>query len=255
MPDLTDSPSLREALRQLLDRMPTVVTLALVFLLAWLVSRATGKLVRRLRDFGHFTPVMAERIQNIRRWVVWSVAVLAVLQTTGMFSHAWALLSAGLAAVAIGFFAAWSLISNLTSALLILALRPFRLGDYVELVEPNNGTSIGGEVIDMNLMFTVIAERDRETGFFSRTLDAGFRAARVEWRPAQAVIDFQNAGLLTIHNQPGLVCQAAFQFRNRRALPSGYLGEHRFGSQRNCHVRCSRIERDQLTRPKGIMMT
>jgi small-conductance mechanosensitive channel len=148
--------------------MPTLATLVLVLGLAWLASRALDRVIHRLRALGHFTPIMAERIQNIRRVLVWSIAVLTVLQATGMFSHAWALLSAVLAAVAIGFFAAWSLISNLTSALLIVALRPFRLGDYVELVEPNNGTALGGEVVDMNLVFTVLAERNPETGAEAR---------------------------------------------------------------------------------------
>lgn len=155
-------------LRELLERDFAFVTIAFVLLGAWLLSRAARRLIERLRARGHLGSVMAARLQVGRRWAIWVVVLLLVLQTSGLFSHAWALLSAVFAAVAIGFFAAWSIISNLTSALLIVALRPFRIGDEVELVEPNNGTALGGEVIDMNLVFTTLCERNPETGVESR---------------------------------------------------------------------------------------
>ena len=58
--------------------------------------------------------------------------------------------------LAVGFVAAWSVLSNATAALLVLTFRPFRLGDIVELVEPG-GCAIGGRVIDMNLIFTTLS--------------------------------------------------------------------------------------------------
>jgi small-conductance mechanosensitive channel len=44
--------------------------------------------------------------------------------------------STALLAVALGFVAAWSILSNATSAVLVLILRPFRIGDTVELMDP-----------------------------------------------------------------------------------------------------------------------
>ena len=156
------------AWREFVQRESAIFTVALVLLVVWLVSRAASRLIERLRVLGHLGPVMARRLQIGRRWAVWTIAIPVLLQTSGLFQHAWALLSAVLAAVAIGFFAAWSIISNLTSALLIVALRPFRIGDDVELVEPGSGTSLGGRVVDMNLVFTTLTERNPETGVESR---------------------------------------------------------------------------------------
>ena len=107
---------------------------------------------------------MGGRLQLARRWALFVVAGLIVLQATGLFENAWALLSAVLATLAVGFVAAWSLLSNATSALLILAFRPFRSADAIELVEPSNGSVLGGRVTDMNLMYTTLEEKDEATG-------------------------------------------------------------------------------------------
>ncbi|MDH5674870.1 MAG: mechanosensitive ion channel family protein [Myxococcales bacterium] len=137
-------------------------------LLAILVSRGLRRLIRRLASHGHLSPIMEQRLQSGRRWAVFVLAGLTLLQATGLFDNAWALLSAVLATVAIGFFAVWSLLSNATSALLILMFRPFRLGDTVELVEPTNRTVLGGVVLDINLMYTTLEETDAETGAIAR---------------------------------------------------------------------------------------
>lgn len=130
--------------------------LGVVIATALLASSLLKRVVRRLLRAGHLTEAMSSRVQKIRRWVIVIGAVLIGLQAAGLFDNAWALLSAVLAAIAIGFFAAWSLLSNSTSALIILVYRPFRVGDEIELIEPTNGTRLGGRVLDLNLMFTTL---------------------------------------------------------------------------------------------------
>jgi small-conductance mechanosensitive channel len=155
MPDL---------LKALPDDHTPLLTVALIIAVTLLLSRALKRLVHRLTATGHINPFMAARLQVARRWGFLTIAGLVVLQAAGLFDNAWALLSAVLATVAIGFFAAWSLLANATSALLILAFRPFRHGDVVELVEPTNATTQGGTVVDINMMFTTLRERDEESG-------------------------------------------------------------------------------------------
>ncbi|MEP6969965.1 MAG: mechanosensitive ion channel family protein [Betaproteobacteria bacterium] len=48
------------------------------------------------------------------------------------------------------------MLSNATAAMLLLIFRPFRVGDPVEVLEFSNGYPIGGEVLDMNLMYTTL---------------------------------------------------------------------------------------------------
>lgn len=136
---------------------------ALTVALGLLTSSVLKRLVTRLQTGQHLTATMAARVQNLRRWVVLLGTGLIALHAAGLFDNAWALASAILAAVAIGFFAMWSLLSNMTSALIILVFRPFRVGDAIELIEPTNGTRLGGRVLDMNLMFTTL-EMESENG-------------------------------------------------------------------------------------------
>jgi small-conductance mechanosensitive channel len=146
------------------DQVAALAGALLAVMIALLASRALARIIGELVATGHLGPQMALRLQYARRWGLGVITLLVLLQVSGLFAHAWALLSAMLAAVAIGFFAAWSILSNATSALILLTFRPFRIGDRIELLDPTNNTAFAGVVTDMNLMFTVLSDFDPETG-------------------------------------------------------------------------------------------
>ena len=140
------------------DDTAAVVAGILVLLLAFFLSALGRRFIDGLCAQGHLQAAMAGRLHLARRWMFSLLTPLVLLQATGMIQHAWTVISAGMAAVAIGFFATWSLLSNATSALLLLTFRPFRVGDLVDVVEPSNGSQLSGRVVDMNLMFTTLRE-------------------------------------------------------------------------------------------------
>ncbi len=126
-----------------------------VVLVAFLLSRVLRRLIDKLRDTQSLSAAMAKRLQAVRQRVIVLITVLVLMQALGIFDNAWAFISAGIAAVALGFVAMWSLLSNATAALLIMTFRPFRMGDTLELLDPN-GAPMGGRVLDMNLMYTTL---------------------------------------------------------------------------------------------------
>src|SRR5690606_24617049 len=63
---------------------------------------------------------------------------------------------------AVAFFAAWSVLSNIFCSLLIFIMRPFRLLDYIELIEGGDKPGLRGRVIDVNLVYTTLEEIDDE---------------------------------------------------------------------------------------------
>jgi small-conductance mechanosensitive channel len=65
-------------------------------------------------------------------------------------------LSAALALVAIGFFAVWSVLSNLLCALMLVVVKPFRVGDSIEVC----GDGLKGKVIDLNFAFVTLREEE-----------------------------------------------------------------------------------------------
>lgn len=133
---------------------PSVITIAVALLLYWVVRRGT----RVLAQHGQITAIMALRLRLTARWILIGSATLIVLQQTGVFGQAWAVLSAVVAALAVGFVASWSLLSNATCALVLLVYRPFRVGDEIELLEPNGVIGVAGRVVDLNLLFTTVLE-------------------------------------------------------------------------------------------------
>lgn len=128
----------------------------IIVLAALLISRVLRRVIYTLQESRSLSNNMANRLQTFRQRVIFTVTLLVLMQVAGVFDNAWAFISTALLTVALGFVAAWSILSNATSAVLVLILRPFRIGDTVELMDPT-GEPMGGTVTDMNLMFTTLA--------------------------------------------------------------------------------------------------
>lgn len=148
---------MQELLSAIPSPAPAIIS-GVILLSIFIGSTLLRRFVDRLTRQGHLQGTMAARLHVIRRAVLILITPLILLQTIGLVEHAWTLISTLLATLAIGFFAVWSLLTNATSALILLTFRPFRIGDLVDLVEPSNGTTLSGRVEDMNLMFTTLKE-------------------------------------------------------------------------------------------------
>ena len=127
-------------------------------LLVLLGACALNLVVRRaLLLLAHRTSLTAQEVsplQNIVSWLIRLVASIAVLGVFGFqLGGLWAMLSTILAMIAIGFVAVWSILSNTSATVLILILRPFAIGDEVELSSEN----VKGRVVDLNFFFTTVA--------------------------------------------------------------------------------------------------
>ncbi len=175
LPHLTDT--------RLLDAGLVIV---LGYALYWITSRSLRTMTKR----GHMHLPMEQRLRGMLRLLALVVTLLLALQEAGAFKNAWAVLSAFLTAVAIGFFAIWSILSNMVCALMLLIFRPFRVGDEIELPDANSQTGLRGKVRDLNLLFVTLEEQredDRMASiqvpnnlFFQRTVRRFDRPVRGE---------------------------------------------------------------------------
>lgn len=148
------STPLWESIRdQVLPWAVPLLALLVLFAIGLGVSRLLGTLTRA----GHIPPPMTSRIRKILWWLILAIFLTGLLQNSQLFEQAWAVLSATLVALAVGFVALWSVLSNVVCALLIIAFRPFQMGDQVELLEPSDvGSGLEGRVVDLSLMFTTL---------------------------------------------------------------------------------------------------
>ncbi len=137
----------------------------LILAAAWLLRRIfRGIIVRACDRYGWGTEVAigARRLLGVVIYATAGMLALARLGVSG--SVLWTALTGFTAVAAVAFFAAWSVLSNLFCSLLILTTRPFRVHDHVELLEGGDKPGLRGRVIDINLLYTTLAENDPERG-------------------------------------------------------------------------------------------
>ena len=134
------------------DAAAVVLILVSSYAAYWLIRRA----IRLARQRGKVPePVEVVALFFVRYGLI-ITAVLMSLQRVGVLVNAWGMLSAVLAMVAIGFFAVWSVLSNLMCTLYLLVARPFRVGDTVEVFPE----TLKGRVIDLSFTFTTLRQED-----------------------------------------------------------------------------------------------
>ncbi len=130
---------------------------ALIIGTACLVGGLLSRQINRLHSAGRIPGMMFLPLKFVLRYGLLLITFLLVLGAFNVdIGNFWNFISAVLGLIAIGFVAVWSLLSNLSSAFLLMTFKPFKIGDRLELP----GDDIAGRVTDMNLMFTVI--RDAE---------------------------------------------------------------------------------------------
>ncbi|MEI2456741.1 mechanosensitive ion channel family protein [Lysobacter firmicutimachus] len=174
---------------------------------AWLLTTLLRQLVRRVCVRYDIAPAFALGLRRVLSTLIYIVALLLFLNRLGISgSVVWTTLTGFVAVGAVAFFAAWSVLSNIFCALLILITRPFRLYDYIEVLENGDKPGLKGRVVDINFIYTSLQEihADGEdtvlqvpnSQFFQRTTrrwrqePAWARTAREQ---AQASADWQDA--------------------------------------------------------------
>ena len=154
---------LPEWLQDWLDVLVPGLHIVLILAVAWLLNALFKRGLRRLGQHYSLPPKLQAALRGTARWVITVAAALLVLGRLGVSAEVlWAAFTSFAAVGAVAFFAAWSVLSNLFCALLILTVQPFRLGDEVELLDTAEKPGAKGRVIDINLLYTTLEEGEGE---------------------------------------------------------------------------------------------
>lgn len=167
------------------------LSLAALALFLFLLGKIFRRFMRRMIEGRYIGRDIAGLLLIAFKASAWMLLALLALQLTGVVHEAWAILSATIAALAVGFVANWSLLSNVTAGILVMIFRPFRVDDMISVWEGDVEIA-KGEVIDLNLMFvsisteTLTVKRLPNNLLFQRTVEvhrpAGERASIVQDR-------------------------------------------------------------------------
>lgn len=130
-----------------------------ILVIAWLARKFSYYLIAHVGSRYHLRDAIALMIKRFFNGLIVVVSFLFVLDILGVSATVlWTVFTGFAAVAAVAFFAAWSVLSNICCAFLILMTRSFALYDYIELLENGEKPGLKGQVIDMNLVYITLRE-------------------------------------------------------------------------------------------------
>jgi small-conductance mechanosensitive channel len=136
----------------------------LILLVAWLLQYLLRRAVNRVGRHYLLPVELTMPLKGLLRWTIMLAALMLVLERVGVSATVLWTAFTGFATVgAVAFFAAWSVLSNLFCAFLIFTVRPYRLGDSIELLDVAEKPGARGRVVDINLLYTSLEDSDSPT--------------------------------------------------------------------------------------------
>ena len=126
---------------------PSLIIFIVALGIERLLTYYTSKSYQQKRLTSHH----AHLLKLISRWIITIVAIILIAGIFGVgLANIWVVISGIVAMSLVGFFAAWSVLSNILGTLIILAWHPFSIGDKLSILPE----ALAGEVIDINLFYT-----------------------------------------------------------------------------------------------------
>ena len=138
----------------------TAIILVVASIAAVVVNRALRRLLLTLRPRVRVPSTAVLSLARLTSMVVWVCAGMLMLDVWGLsVTGLWTFLVSTVAVIGVGFLAVWTIISNATASFFITLWHPFRLGETVEILPE----AFAGRVVERNLMFTVLREKQGAT--------------------------------------------------------------------------------------------
>ncbi|GAB2188798.1 mechanosensitive ion channel domain-containing protein [Sessilibacter sp. MAH2] len=126
-----------------------------VLLAYWIVRKNLRKIVERIGKEKNI-PTKRVRYVNATLQILFALIVaiaLCVIVGYG-YSDISVFLGSAFAVIGVALFAQWSILSNVTSSVIVFFFFPYRVGDFIEILDGDN--SFGGEVYEITLFHVIL---------------------------------------------------------------------------------------------------
>ena len=132
----------------------SIVEAILVSIVGFIAIKYIMKVLKKLKGFEKLDQTMTRFILNLIKWVLYVMLIIAVIGILGVpMAQVIAVLAS--AGVAVG-LALQGALSNLAGGILLMIMRPFKVGDYVDAADAS------GFVQAINLFYTVLLTIDNK---------------------------------------------------------------------------------------------
>lgn len=148
-----------------------MMQILLILIIAAVIQRLAKRIIGRLATEYAIPRPIAFSVRRGVNFFISIAAGLAILERLGVSGESlWTAFTGFAAVAAVAFFAAWSVLSNIFCSVLILTTRPFRLLDYIEVLENGEKPGLRGRVVDINLIYSTLEDYTGAEGGGERTL-------------------------------------------------------------------------------------
>jgi small conductance mechanosensitive channel len=137
----------------LIDNGPKLLGAFFIIFIGFLIARSLGKLLMKWMARKDMEPPVRMLISRISKLLIIGFALVIALGTMG-FNIMALVTGIGVAGVGVS-LATQGVLSNLVAGLMIIFTKPFRVGEYVELI------GVHGQVMVIELFSTTLAHWDR----------------------------------------------------------------------------------------------
>ena len=139
------------------------IQIVLIITGAYFLNFFLQRLLVRFQSVRKFNESLMIPLSGFIRWFIIVLVVLLICRQLGIsLTLVLTSVSGILMLVAIGFVAAWSVLSNVSCAFLLLVFPPFNFGDTIEIKDPEKESGIKGKVVGLNLFYTTLKSTDAE---------------------------------------------------------------------------------------------
>jgi small-conductance mechanosensitive channel len=131
--------------------------------LAWLLLRkALHKLVARIGQERQMGASRIHYVTAVMSITLAAVAIVAAGMVIGIdYDRVGLFVTSAFAVLGVALFAQWSILSNVTASVIIFFFFPYRVGDYVRIIDGDN--SIEGSVEEVTLFHVILRDKTART--------------------------------------------------------------------------------------------
>lgn len=139
----------------------TLILIAVIITAFYLGKKYIARLVQRI---GREKNITRNRIQYVNTvlilvWTMISLIALGVVIGIG-YDDVGLFFGSIFAVIGVALFAQWSILSNITASIIVFFFFPYKVGDYVNIIDGEN--SVQGTIREITLFHVILVENKNE---------------------------------------------------------------------------------------------
>lgn len=143
----------------------TICILAILVIIRWILIVVTKRFARKFERVEHRTGLI---VKHINYASIFLVALSLIIIWGVDFKNFGSVLLSVFAVIGIGFFAQWSILSNITSGIIMFFIFPYKIGDYVKVHDKEHRYE--GVIDDIKTFHIIIKTEKGETITYPNSL-------------------------------------------------------------------------------------